>query len=56
MQQIDTETRHDWVGKVIHWEWLKRLKFDHADKCYMHKSESLLENETQNSLGLWDTD
>ena len=27
-----TGTRHDWVGKVIHWEMCKRLKFDHADK------------------------
>ena len=32
--------RHDWVGKVIHCELSKRLKFDRADKWYMHKLES----------------
>ena len=25
-------------------EVCKRLKFDHIDKCYRHKSESILEN------------
>ena len=34
--------RHDWVGMVIHWELCKRLKFDHTDKYYMHKPESVL--------------
>ena len=39
------KTRHDWVGKVIHW-WLgKRLKLYHAYKWYMQKSESVQENE-----------
>ena len=24
------KTRHEWVGKVIHWELCKKLKFDHG--------------------------
>ena len=23
------KTRHNWVGKVIHWELCKKFKFDH---------------------------
>ena len=40
------KTRHDWMGKVIHKELCKKLKFDHTDKCYIHKLESVLGNET----------
>ena len=35
MQQSTPEeykSKHDWVGKVIHWEWCKRLKFECAVK------------------------
>ena len=28
----DCKTRHDWVGKVIHWELSKKLKYDHTTK------------------------
>ena len=44
------KTRHNWVGKVIHWELCKRLKFDHSTKCDMHKSESVSEIETHKIL------
>ena len=40
-------TRHDWVGKVIHWELCQKLKFDHTNKWYMQNQESTLENETK---------
>ena len=40
------KTRHEWVGKVIHWELCKKLKFDHTDKWYMYNPESVLENDT----------
>ena len=30
------KTRHDWVGKVIHWEMCKKFKFDHTNEWYMH--------------------
>ena len=37
--QKEYENRYDWLGKVIHWELCKRLKFDLSDK-------STQENET----------
>ena len=40
------------MGKVIHWELRKKLKFDHTDKWYLHNIESVLENETHKLL--WD--
>ena len=51
MAQKEYKTRHDWVGMVIHWELCKKLKLDHADKGYMHKPESFLENEMQTIFG-----
>ena len=36
LAQKEYNTRHDWVGKVIHWELCKKFKFDHANKWYMH--------------------
>ena len=44
------KTRHDWVGKVIHWELYKKLKFDHTNTWYMHNPESVLENEMHKLL------
>ena len=44
------KTRHEWVGKVIHMELCKKLKVDHTTKWYMHKQESVLENETHKIL------
>ena len=55
MQQTSTKgvkTRLDWVEKIIHWELYKKLKFDHTNKWYMHKPESVLENGTHK--GPWD--
>ena len=46
------KTRHDWVGKVIHWELCKKFKFDHTNKLYIHNHESVLENVTHKVL--WD--
>ena len=43
---IIINTRHDWVGKVIHLELCKKFKFKHTNKWYMHDSESVQENET----------
>ena len=37
-------------GKVIHYELRKRLKFDHANKWYWHKPESVQENDTHEIL------
>ena len=38
------------MGKVNNWELYKRLKFNHSIKWYMHKPESILENETHEIL------
>ena len=54
MAQKEYKARHDWVGKMIHWEMCKKFKFDHADKWYMHNPAPLLENDTHKLL--WDFD
>ena len=40
------------MEKVITWELCKKLKFNYSIKWYMHKPESILENETLEIL--WD--
>ena len=47
-------TKYDWVGKVIHWELCKKLKFDHTCKWYLHNPTSILQNNTHKFL--WDFD
>ena len=46
------KTMHDWVGKVIHREQYKKLKFGHTNERYIQSPESVLENETHKLL--WD--
>ena len=48
------KTRHDWVGKVIHWAMCKKSKFDHTNKWYMHNSTPVQENDTHKIQ--WDFD
>ena len=53
MQETNTKKcncRHDWLGKVIHWEWCKKFGFDHTNKWYMDNPESVLENEMHKIL------
>ena len=52
LAQKEYKTRHDWVGKVIHWEMCKKFKFDHTNKWYMHNPAPILENDTQTPMGL----
>ena len=47
-------TRHNWVGKVIHWKMCKKSKFDHTKKWYMHNPALFLENDTYKLL--WEFD
>ena len=54
LAQKEYKARHDWVGKVIHWEMYKKYRFDHANKWYMHNSAPVLENDTHKLL--WDFD
>ncbi len=49
---MEYTARHDWVGKVIHWEMCQKFKFDHAND--MHNPAPVLENDTQKLL--WDFD
>ena len=44
LAQKKYETRHDWVGKVIHWGLCKKLKVDLTNEWYMHNPASVLEN------------
>ena len=48
--QKEYKARHDWVGKVIHWEMCKKFKFDHASKWYMHNPAPVLENDIHKLL------
>ena len=52
LAQKEYKARHDWVGKVMHWEICKKFKFDHTNKWYMHKPAPVLENDTHKLL--WD--
>ena len=51
LAQREHKTRHDWMGKVIHREMCKKLKFDNANK---HYPASVLENDTHKLQ--WDFD
>ena len=35
---------------MIHWELCKKFKFEHITQWYIHKPESVLENETHKIL------
>ena len=50
LAQKEYKTGHDWVGKVIHRELCKKVKFDHTTKSYIHRPESDQENETHKIL------
>ena len=52
LAQKEYKTRHDWVGKVIHWEMRKKFKFDHSNKWYMHNPAPVLGNNIRKLL--WD--
>ena len=38
LAQKEYKTRHDCVGKLIHWEMCKKFRFDHTNKWYMQLS------------------
>ena len=54
LAQKEYKVRHDWVGKVNHWEMCKKFKFDHTNKLYVYNPTSVLENDTHKLL--WDFD
>ena len=38
---------HDLMGRLIHYELSKRLKFDHANKWYIHKTEYFIDEKNK---------
>ena len=42
LTQKECKTKQILVRKLIHWEFCKRLKFDHTNKWHIHKPESIL--------------
>ena len=50
--QKEYKIRHDWVGKVIHWELCKTFKFDHTNKWYIRKPAAVQENEAHKLDGI----
>ena len=54
LAQKEYKTRHNWVGKVIHWEMCKKFKFDLTNKWYMHNPAPILEDCTHKII--WDFD
>ena len=55
LAQKEHKTRHDWVGKVIHWGMCRKFRFDHTNKWYIHKAGSVRLNDTWIPMGLWHT-
>ena len=49
---MEYKARHDWVGKVNHWEMCKKFQFDPTNKWCMHNPAPVLENDTHKLL--WD--
>ena len=41
------KTRHDWVGKVIHWEMCKKFKFDHVLYRHLQHHNDTIIKQTQ---------
>ena len=52
LPQREYKARHDWVGKMIHWEMCKKLEFDHTNKWYMQNPAPVQENAMHKLL--WD--
>ena len=54
LAQKEYKTRHNWVGKVIHWEMSKKFKSDHANKWYNAQPRTCPRKwYTQTPVGLW---
>ena len=52
LAQKEYKARHDWVGKVIHWEMCRKFQFNNTNKQYMHSPAPVLENDSHKLL--WD--
>ena len=54
LAQKEYKTKHDWVGKVIHWEMCNKFHFHHTNKWYMLNPAAVQKNDTYKLL--WDFD
>ena len=52
LAQKKYKARHDWAGKVIHWEMCRKFQFDHTNKWYMHDPAPVQENDSHKLM--WD--
>ena len=52
LAQKKYKARHDWFGKVIHWEMCRKFQFGHTNKWYMYNPAPVLENDSHKLL--WD--
>ena len=50
LAQKENKARHDWVGKVIHWDMCRKVQFDHTNEWYMHNPVPVLENDSHKLL------
>ena len=50
LAQKEYKSKHDWLEKVIDRKLCKKLKFNHTDKWYLHKPDSILEYEMHKNL------
>ena len=52
MAQKEYKSRHDWVGRRIHWNICRKFGLHVSEKWYNHEPESVVENDTYKVL--WD--
>ena len=52
LAQSEYKSRHDWVGRKIHWEICRKSGFDVNEKWYKHEPEKVVENDSWKML--WD--
>ena len=50
LAQEEYKSRHNWLGKMFHWELCKQLKFHYTNKWYTHQPKTVLENRTHKIL------
>ena len=43
--QKEYKTRHNNMGKIVHWKLSIKCNFEARDKWYEHETENVLENE-----------
>ena len=48
--QKEYKSRHDRMGKGIHWDMCKEFKFDHTDKWYLHNVAVVLAHDVHQLL------